>query len=226
MNDICCGPDPEETTNQRRLALQTPVAGGHHGSESHDDVDDHDNEHDHGHGDDEAGPWWRDPGMLLPLGSGLLLLVGYILEWTGVTPAATIVLALSLAAGAWTFVPGAIRRLMRGRLGVGLLMTIAAVGAVLLGHVGEAAALAFLFSIAEALEGRAMDRARHGLRALLSLIPETATISKLSGQVAIPAAQIQELDILVVRPGERVATDGVVVTGASSIDTSDRKSVV
>ncbi|MEU4362231.1 cation-translocating P-type ATPase [Promicromonospora sp. NPDC023987] len=158
--------------------------------------------------------------MLLPLGSGVLLLVGYILEWIGVTPAAAVVLALSLAAGAWTFVPGAIRRLMRGRLGVGLLMTIAAVGAVLLGHVGEAAALAFLFSIAEALEDRAMDRARNGLRALLSLIPETATISKLSGNIEIPAAQIQELDILIVRPGERVATDGIVVTGASSIDTS------
>ncbi|WP_420807817.1 heavy metal translocating P-type ATPase [Antribacter gilvus] len=221
MNDICCGPDPEDTTTQRRLALQTPVADGYHGSESHDDhdhVDDHDDEHDHG--DDEAGPWWRDPGMLLPLGSGLLLLAGYILEWTGLAPAATVVLALSLAVGAWTFVPGAIRRLMKGRLGVGLLMTIAAVGAVLLGHVGEAAALAFLFSIAEALEDRAMDRARHGLRALLSLIPETATVSKLSGDVEIPAADIQELDILVVRPGERVATDGVVVKGTSSVDTS------
>lgn len=222
MNDVCCGPDPDETA-KRPLALQARDADGHHAVEQGDernDAHDHDDEHDHGHDDHEAGPWWRDPGMLLPLGSGLLLLVGYVLEWTGVTPAATIVLALSLAAGAWTFVPGAIRRLMRGRLGVGLLMTIAALGAVLLGHVGEAAALAFLFSIAEALEDRAMDRARHGLRALLSLIPETATISKLSGQVTIPAAQIQELDILVVRPGERVATDGVVVEGTSSIDTS------
>lgn len=221
MNDICCGPDPDET--KRPLALQMRDADGHHAVEQgdeHNDTHDPDDEHDHGHDDHEAGPWWRDPGMLLPLGSGVLLLVGYILEWTGVTPAASIVLALSLAAGAWTFVPGAIRRLMRGRLGVGLLMTIAALGAVLLGHVGEAAALAFLFSIAEALEDRAMDRARHGLRALLSLIPETATISKLSGQVTIPAAQIQELDILVVRPGERVATDGVVVEGTSSIDTS------
>ena len=219
MNDICCGPDPDETTHRRRLALQTPDAEGSGHDGEHNDRVDHDDEHDHGH-DEEAGPWWRDPGMLLPLGSGLLLAVGYVLEWTGVTPAATIVLALSLAAGAWTFVPGAIKRLVRGRLGVGLLMTIAALGAVLLGHVGEAAALAFLFSIAEALEDRAMDRARNGLRALLSLIPETATISKLSGQVVIPAAQIQELDILVVRPGERVATDGIVVVGTSSIDTS------
>ncbi|WP_020017192.1 heavy metal translocating P-type ATPase [Promicromonospora sukumoe] len=193
MNDICCGPGQG---------------------------DEHDDGHDDGHGDEDATPWWRDPGMLLPIASGVLLAVGYTLEWTGVATASVVVLTLSLLAGAWTFVPGAVRRLVRGRLGVSLLMTIAAVGAVLLGHVGEAAALAFLFSIAEALEDRAMDRARDGLRALLSLMPQTATVSRLSGEQTIPAAGLQELDILVVRPGERVATDGVVVSGTSSIDTS------
>ncbi|WP_425414901.1 heavy metal translocating P-type ATPase, partial [Promicromonospora kroppenstedtii] len=212
MNDICCGPDPQETPRQRGLAIPVRDVSGTSGQE--------DDEHDLGQGDEDAGPWWRDPGMLLPIASGVLLAVGYTLERTGVTTASVVVLALSLLAGAWTFVPGAVRRLVRGRLGVSLLMTIAAVGAVLLGHVGEAAALAFLFSIAEALEDRAMDRARDGLRALLSLIPQTATISRLSGEETIPAVDLQELDILVVRPGERVATDGVVVTGTSSIDTS------
>jgi cation-transporting ATPase G len=86
--------------------------------------------------------------------------------------------------------------------------------------VGEAAALAFLFSIAEALEDRAMDKARNGLRALLSLIPETATLSKLSGDITIPAKDVRELDVLVIKAGERVATDGVVVSGRSSIDAS------
>ncbi|WP_234661903.1 heavy metal translocating P-type ATPase [Agromyces marinus] len=168
----------------------------------------------------EMVPWWRDRALLLPMVSGVLLALGFGLEWAGAGWPATVAHAGSLLAGAATFVPGAVRRLMRGGLGVGLLMTIAAVGAVLLGHVGEAAALAFLFSIAEALEDRALDRARHGLRALLSLIPETARVSRRSGEVMIPAAQIRELDILVVRAGERVATDGVVVAGRSSIDTS------
>ena len=100
------------------------------------------------------------------------------------------------------------------------MMTIAAAGAVLLGHVGEAAALAFLFSLAEALEDRAMDRAKEGLRALLALIPETVRLSRLGGDVTIPAAEVRILDILVVGAGERVATDGVVVQGRSSIDVS------
>ena len=173
--------------------------------------------HDH----DAPSPWWRDPALLVPAASGVLLLAGYAIEWSGGAHlASTVVFAVGLVAGASTFVPGAVRRLLRGKVGVGLLMTIAAVGAVALGHVGEAAALAFLFSIAEALEDRAMDRARHGLRALLSLIPETARISRLAGESIVPAADVRTLDILVVGAGERVATDGVVVRGRSSVDTS------
>jgi len=215
----CCGPE-EETTRQpllltRRESTPQPVEDGAHHHEDDDDGD----EHDHG-GADEFVPWWRDRHLLIPITAGLLLAVGYILEWTGFGLPSTIVLALALLAGAFTFVPGAIKRLLRGRLGVGLLMTIAAVGAVALGHVGEAAALAFLFSIAEALEDRAMDKAKNGLRALLSLIPDTATVSRLGGNVEIPASELRVLDILVVRPGDRVATDGIVVSGRSSIDTS------
>ncbi len=230
MSRECCGPEdgvePQRLTLTRRDATTAGPAGhvdehaaaDAHGHDAH--GHDEDDEHDHGGDSDELVPWWRDRHLLLPIASGLLLAVGYGLEWSGIELPATIVLAGSLLAGAATFVPGAIRRLLRRRLGVGLLMTIAALGAVLLGHVGEAAALAFLFSIAEALEDRAMDRARSGLRALLSLIPETATLSRLSGEVTIPASELRELDILVIRPGDRVATDGIVVSGRSSIDTS------
>lgn len=173
---------------------------------------------------EELGPWWRDRALALPVVSGLLWAAGLILEWTGLEIPALVVFALGLVAGAWTFVPGTLKRLFtgkgRGRLGVGLLMTVAAIGAVLLGHVGEAAALAFLFSIAETLEDRTMDRAQQGLRALLSLIPETARVSRLAGEHTIPAADVRELDVLIVGAGERVATDAVVTSGQSWVDTS------
>lgn len=212
--DACCAADdaPVTLTLGTRPTEQTE----HHEHEAAG----HDDEHDHGGEPEESVPWWRDLNVLIPVAAGVLLLIGYVLEWTGFELAGTIVLGASLVAGASTFVPGAVRRLLRGKLGVGLLMTIAAVGAVLLGHVGEAAALAFLFSIAEALEDRAMDKARGGLRALLDLIPDTAIVSRLHGEVTIPARELRELDILVVRPGDRVATDGVVVSGRSSVDTS------
>ncbi|USQ82132.1 cation-translocating P-type ATPase [Ornithinimicrobium faecis] len=173
---------------------------------------------------EEVPPWWRDRALALPVVSGLLWVTGLILGWAGQQAPALIVFAVGLAAGAWTFVPGTIKRLVtakgRGRLGVGLLMTIAAIGAVLLGHIGEAAALAFLFSIAETLEDRAMDRAQQGLRALLSLIPETARVARRGGEQMIPAADVRVLDVLIVGAGERVATDGVVTSGRSWVDTS------
>src|SRR5699024_10822446 len=90
----------------------------------------------------------------------------------------------------------------------------------ILGYVEEAAALAFLYSIAEALEDKAMDRARSGLRALLKLVPDTATIRQGSTKVEIPAADLTPGMVLVVKPGERVATDGIIQAGRSSLDTS------
>lgn len=213
--DACCGPDPiTSSSSSRRTPLLEDDACC--GPASPRDPD-------HSHGDaehEERPPLWRDTALLPSAVAGVMLLAGYVFEWSGLPFPALVLQTVALLAGAYTFVPGAIRRLVRGRLGVGLLMTIAAIGAVALGHVGEAAALAFLFSLAEALEDRAMDRAKEGLRALLSLIPETVRVSRLNGDVTIPAAEVRELDILVVGAGERIATDGVVVEGRSGIDTS------
>nr|WP_276545710.1 cation-translocating P-type ATPase [Brevibacterium luteolum] len=135
--------------------------------------------------------------------------------------AALVAFWAGLLLGAYTFVPGALRNLFAKRkLGIALLMTISAVGAVILGYVEEAAALAFLYSLAEALEDKAMDRARGGLRALLKLVPETATVLRDGASVEVPAKEIAVGDVLLVRPGERVATDGIVRVGRSSLDTS------
>ena len=164
--------------------------------------------------------WWRDPALIPSAISGTFLLAGYLLEWGARPVLSQVVLWVSLLAGACTFVPGALRRLVRGRLGVGLLMTIAALGALLLGHVGEAAALAFLFSLAEALEDRAMDRAKEGLRALLALVPDTVRVVRPTGEATIPAREVRRGDVLLVGAGDRVATDAVVVEGRSSVDTS------
>lgn len=170
---------------------------------------------------DASRPWWRDAGVLIPVLSGVSFLAGLICEWSGAEVAALVLFWIGLVLGAYTFVPGALRRLFtRGRLGIGLLMTVSAAGAVILGYVEEAAALAFLFSLAEALESKAMDRARAGLRALLKLVPETATIRRDGVSVGVRARDLQVGDLLIVRPGERIATDGIVRTGRSSLDTS------
>ncbi|MDN6439527.1 MAG: hypothetical protein L0K27_08650 [Corynebacterium nuruki] len=214
MSDACCG--PAEPTGAGVPQVQVFDACGCPVSPTPTGADD-----DHA----EFTPWYRDRSLALPVASGVLWVIGLILDLTGEDLPATVVYALGLVAGAATFVPGTLRQLVRqkgrDRLGVGLLMTVAAVGAVLLGHVGEAAALAFLFSIAEALEDRAMDRARNSLRALLDLIPETARVRCPDGCFdPVPAADVRRGDVLQLGAGERLATDGTVLTGHSALDTS------
>ncbi len=165
-------------------------------------------------------PWWRDRGIMVPVFSGVAFLAGLILEWSGLEIPALVLFWAGLLLGASTFTPGAIRKLFKGKLGIGLLMTISAIGAVILGYVEEAAALVFLYSIAEALEDKAMDRARGGLRALLKLVPETATVLQNGVSAQVPARELTVGQVMVVRPGERIATDGIVRSGRSSLDTS------
>ncbi|WP_420868969.1 heavy metal translocating P-type ATPase [Brachybacterium muris] len=211
MSDECCGPvktpAPVEPAIEDACCGSTTPAVASEGMEV-----------------EQPTPWWRDRALLLPIASGVLWVAGLLLSWAGAETAALSAHVLALGAGAWTFVPGTLRRLVqgrgRGRLGVGLLMTLAALGAVLLGHVGEAAALAFLFSLAEALEDRSMDRAKQGLRALLALIPETARVARASGPEVVPAAELRRGDVLLVGAGDRVATDAVVIEGRSWMDTS------
>lgn len=167
-----------------------------------------------------APAWWRDPALLPSVISGAFLLGGFAFGFAGQALIATILESIALLAGAWTFVPGALRGVARGKIGVSLLMTIAAVGAVALGHVAEAAALAFLFSLAEALEDRAMDRAKAGLRELLSLVPQTARVMHGEEVHTVPVANLRENDRLIIGAGDRIATDGVIVEGQSHIDTS------
>ena len=164
--------------------------------------------------------WWRDREVIFPIGSGVLLAAGFVSALAQANTASLVLYWAGLLLGASTFVPGALRALLKGRLGISLLMMISAIGAVILGAVAEAAALAFLYSISEALEDKAMDRARSGLRALLELTPKTATVLVDGKPTDVEASQLQVGDLLLVRPGERVATDGVVRDGASSLDTS------
>lgn len=173
---------------------------------------------------EEHGPWWKDTELMFPITAGVFCITAFILDHTVSPTAALACYWVALIAGGWTFIPGSLRQLVtskgRSRMGVGLLMTIAAIGAVLLGHVGEAAALAFLFSISETLEDQAMDRAQQGLRALLSLMPNTARVVRDDVETTVPASEVQASDVLVVGAGERVATDGTVIAGQSWLDTS------
>ena len=169
----------------------------------------------------EPERFWEVSELRFAAAAGVLLLAGFVADLNDASASVVTGLnAVALALGAWTFVPGTVRRLAKGKIGVGTLMTIAAVGAVILGEVAEAAMLAFLYSISEGLEEYAVARTRRGLRALLSLVPAEATILRDGSQVTVAPADLIVGDLLLVRPGERVATDGVIRTGRTALDVS------
>jgi cation-transporting ATPase G len=163
---------------------------------------------------------WQVRELQLAAVAAVLLGVGWGLSLADYDRVGTWVQLASAVAGAATFVPGALRGLLRKRVGVGTLMTIAAIGAVALGQITEAAMLGVLFSIAEGLEHYAIARTRRGLRALLGLVPPTASVLRDGTEVTVSPDELRVGDRMVLRPGERAATDGVIRAGRTSLDLS------
>ncbi len=104
-------------------------------------------------------------------------------------------------------------------LNMNALMSIAVTGAVLIGHWPEAAMVMVLFALAEVIEAKSLDRARHAIRDLLDLAPEQATVQQPDGTWRdVEAKQVAIGSRVRVRPGERIALDGEVVEGRSTVN--------
>jgi len=109
--------------------------------------------------------------------------------------------------------------LRNGNLNMNALMSIAVTGAMAIGSLPEAAMVMFLFSIAEVIEAKSLDRARNAISGLLDLTPEIATVLQPDGTwLSVPVKTIQLGAIIQVRPGERIALDGVVISGNSTVN--------
>lgn len=163
---------------------------------------------------------WQIRELQLAAVAAVLLAIGWVTEATGAERVGTGVELAAAVVGAATFVPGALRNLLRRKIGVGTLMTIAAIGAVALGQIFEAAMLGVLFSIAEGLEHYAIARTRRGLRALLGLVPPTASVLRDGTEIQVAPDDLVLGDRMVLRPGERAATDGVIRSGHTNLDLS------
>ena len=173
-------------------------------------------------GDQGPGRIWQVRELQLAAVATVLLAVAWVIALAVGGPALLIggIELVAAVVAASTFVPDALRNLRHGRIGVGTLMTIAVIGAVALGQIAEAALLGILFSIAEGLEHHAVTRTRRGLRALLGLVPPTASVLRDGDEVTVSPDDLVVGDVLILRPGERAATDGTIRTGRTSLDTS------
>jgi Cd2+/Zn2+-exporting ATPase len=165
-------------------------------------------------------PWWTGAKMRLAALIGALTVAGF---------------AVSLAAPAldnWAYLPAALIGLaFFGRKAIAaacagspfsieMLMSIATVGAILIGATSEAAVVVFLFTVGELLESVAAGRARAGIEALGALVPRTALRIEQGTAHEVPAASLDVNDLVLIRPGDRVSADGTITAGASEVDES------
>lgn len=177
-----------------------------------------------------GGPTHEDDANELPslaqrwaLGaSGVLAFAAEIMSWITSQEQSWSVIALSAS----SILLGGLPTLRKGlvalrtfALNINFLMTIAVIGACAIGEWPEAAVVVFLFAVAELIEAYSLDRARNAVRALMEMSPEIASVKQLDGSwKQMPAADVPVGSVVRVRPGERLALDGVVVAGASAVN--------
>ncbi len=183
-------------------------------------------DHAHGHHDDDPAdaekPWWATGKAKLVWLLGGLVLGAYALS---VALPERLTYPLFLAATLIALVPFGRRAFALARAGspfsIETLMVTAAVGATVIGAAEEAAVVVLLFALGELLENVAAGRARAGIRALASLMPRVALRLRADGSTEeVPADRLALGDLVLIRPGDRVACDGEIVEGSSALDES------
>lgn len=189
-------------------------AHAHHGEESQPHAHGHAHGgegHNHSHGDMKRIKW------LLSISAGLYLL-SFIVEGGGPEWSLVVIyLAAIMMSGYTTFLQG-LRNLFRLRFNMDTLMTVALTGAVIMGEWKEATLVAILFGLNELLEGYGMERARRSMESLLAVAPKQANVIRNGETLVIPVAQLQIGDLVLVRPGEKIPSDGTVVEGESAVN--------
>ena len=171
----------------------------------------------HDHGPSE-GPWWRSGKGRLTIMAGAALVFAYGIGLL-FPDIATYAFIVAMLVG---LVPIARRAIMAAMAGtpfsIEMLMTIAAVGALFIDATEEAAAVVFLFLVGELLEGVAAGKARDSIKSLTALVPKTALLEEAGKIREVPAETLKVGSIILVRPGDRISADGMVVAGESSVD--------
>jgi len=161
----------------------------------------------------------KDRRITLIILSAISLSIGLIFEFVLKEHLLALVLFFATTGiSGYTIVKEAVFSLLRKQVSINLLITIAAIGAFLIGHGEEGAAVVFLFYLAEFLEDYAAERARRSIQLLMELAPETAIVKRGGREEKVRVHEIEVNEIVVVRPGEKIPLDGIVKRGVSSVN--------
>ncbi|KAB2889613.1 MAG: cadmium-translocating P-type ATPase [Desulfobulbaceae bacterium] len=163
--------------------------------------------------------WWKNTRLLTTIVSGVVLAIAAILDWTGIANTFVIPLyALATVVGGFHSAKSGYYSLRSLSLDMNFLMTVAVIGAAAIGEWSEGAAVAFLFSFGNTLQAYTLDKTRQSIRSLMELAPPEALVRRGKEEVRLHVEEIVVGDIVIIKPGERIAMDGIVLRGISAVN--------
>jgi heavy metal translocating P-type ATPase len=157
---------------------------------------------------------------LVPIIVGILIITSWALSFFEIVPfyvSGGIALAATLFGGYTRFVSG-FRDMYHRKITVNVFVTVALIATMAVGQFLSAALIVFIMAVVGAFESYTLDKTKKNIRSLLNFAPKMANVRRGTEEVTLLAAEVQIGDIVIIRPGERIPVDGVVITGASSVN--------
>lgn len=165
-------------------------------------------------------PFWKQKENIKVYISAVLLVISWFLgkQYGEEYIFATIGYAAAILIGGYSLFIKGFKNLVRLNFDMNTLMTVAILGAAAIGEWGEGATVVILFAISEALERYSMDKARQSIESLMDIAPKEALIRRGNEEMMVPVDDIQVGDIMIVKPGQKLAMDGIVIKGTSTLN--------
>ncbi len=155
------------------------------------------------------------------IASSIMILIAYLIPFTSIENSqilSNIFFAVSIIVGGYRLFKTGIQNLFKLEFDMRTLMTIAIIGAIIIGEWGEGAVVVLLFAISEVLEAYSMNKARNSIRSLMDIAPPRALILKDGEELLIDSEDVEVGDIMIVKPGKKIAMDGEIIEGVSSVN--------
>ncbi|MEG6584493.1 heavy metal translocating P-type ATPase [Dendrosporobacter sp. 1207_IL3150] len=172
-----------------------------------------------GQSKDVATVWWKNLRLIATGVSGLLLAAATLIDYLGIYENILIPLyLLTLIIGGYYTARSAFYSLRSFSMDMNFLMTIAVVGAAFIGEWSEAATVVFLFSLGNTLQAYTLDKTRQSIKELMELAPRDALVRRQNVEQRLPIEEIRLGDVIIIKPGERIAMDGGVIKGMSAVN--------
>ena len=167
---------------------------------------------------EEKEPFYKKHSTLLY--ATLLIVFGYISQFVNGEEniITSLLFAAAIVIGGYSLFKVGFQNLLHFEFDMKTLMTVAIIGAAIIGEWAEGAIVVILFAISEALERFSMDRARQSIRSLMDIAPKKALVRRNGQEMMIHVDDIAVGDIMIVKPGQKLAMDGVVVNGYSAVN--------